>query len=149
MTKCSPSFWSLRCRHGFWVHVYLIFTLHSSVFLQTIVNVWGCALPPFSRWHESENGLCYFTGQYIVGARLPPLESPSPENMVIGTLAPGWAVITVGSPRERGGDTPACTSCLWWAAMHKWLFSPPASSLMLGVAVDACPRARQSSLGLP
>lgn len=134
----------------FSVHMYLIFTLNGSI-LQTIVNVQGCALPPesFSRWHESENSLCYLTGQYISGARLPPLERPSTENMIWETLAPGWAVITGGSPRECDGDTAACTSCLWWATMQKRLSTPSAISMLLGVAAGARFRARQSSLGLP
>lgn len=136
----------------FWVHVYLIFKLHSSVFLQTIINVQGYALPPeyfFCRLHESENSLCHLTGQYIAGTRLPRLEWPSAENTIQETLAPGWAIITVGSLRECDEDTPACTNCLWWAAVQKWLSTPSTISLLLRVAFGSCLWARQSSLGLP
>lgn len=150
MTKCCLSFWSLKCRHGFWCTC--IWFLHLTVQYCKPLLMYHCyALPPesFSRWHGIENTLCYLTGQHIAGTRLPPLESPSTENMIWETLAPGWAVITVGSPRECDGDKAACTSCLWGTATQKCLSTSSAISLLLGVAAGARSRARHSSLGLP
>lgn len=114
----SPCFWSPKCRHGLHACVCLLFTLHSSVFLQTTINIQGHAQSPeaFSRWCESANSLCYLAGKYIAGMSPPPLGSPSTENMVRETSASERAIITVGSPGKCDGDTSACMCCMWRSA---------------------------------
>lgn len=129
--------------------VCLLFTLHSSVFLQTIINIQGHAQSPeaFSRWCESANSLCYLTGKYIAGMSPPPLGSPSTENVVRETSASERAIITGGSPGKCDGDTPACMCCMWRSAMQKWLSAPLTSSLLPGVASGTCPWCKSEQPG--
>lgn len=148
MTKCCPTFWSLKCRHGFgcmciW---FLHFTVQYSYKPLLMNEVVLCLQNPSpddmkvkTAFAASQGNILQEQGSLLLSH----LQLKTWE-----TLALGWAIITVGSPRECDGDTPACPSWLWWAAMQRCSSTPSAISLLLGVATGARSKARQSSLGL-
>lgn len=151
MTKCCPSFWSLECRDGLgcmcvW---FLHLTAQCSCKPLLMYEVVLCLQNPFP--DDMKVKTAFTTSQDDI---LQEQSSLLLNHLQLKTWYEklwhlSWAIITAGSPRECDGDTAACTSCLWWAAMQMCLSTPLAASLLLRVTTGAHPRARQSSLGIP